>query len=198
MTFGIIGAGGIGKAFARQLARIGEEVMVSNSRGPESLAPLRTEIGPKVKPVSTREAAGADIVMLSVVWNKIGSTVAGLPDWGGRIVIDAMNPVIMPEFRFAELGGRASSEIVAEQLPGARLVKSLNTLSPEILGADPHQSGGRRVMFMSGDDAEAKATISQLLERIGFAPVDIGSLANSHLQQFPGGTLPGLNLIKLG
>lgn len=198
MTFGIIGAGGIGKAFARQLVRIGVGAMVSNSRGPESLAPLRKELGPKIRPVTTREAAAADIVMLSVVWNKIGSTVAGLPDWGGRIVIDAMNPVIMPEFKFAELGGRASSEIVAEQLSGARVVKSLNTLSPEILGADPHQNGGRRVMFMSGDDADAKETLAKLLERIGFAPIDIGGLAASRLQQFPGGTLPGLNLIRLG
>lgn len=197
MTFGIIGAGGIGQAFARQLVRIGEEVMVANSRGPESLEPLKAALGPKLRPVATREAAGADIVMLSVTWKQIKSATAGLPNWGGRIVIDAMNPVLMPEFKKADLGGRPSSEIVAEQLPGARLVKSLNTLSPELLGADPHQNGGRRVMFMSGDHADAKATVAKLLEKIGFAPVDLGGLAVSHLQQFPGGPLPGLNLLKL-
>jgi predicted dinucleotide-binding enzyme len=198
MTFGIIGAGGIGQAFARQLVRIGKEVMVANSRGPESLEPLRKELGPKLIPVSAREAASADIVMLSVTWKQIKSALAGLPEFGGRIVIDAMNPVLMPEFKFADLGGRTSSAIVAEQVPGARLVKSLNTLTPELLSADPRQNGGRRVMFMAGDDADAKAVVAKLLDTIGFAPVDLGGLAASGVQQFPGGPLPGLNLIKLG
>lgn len=197
MSFGIIGAGGIGQAFARQLVRIGEEVMVANSRGPESLKPLADQLGPKLKPVTRAEAASADIVMLSVTWKQIGSALAGLPDWGGRIVIDAMNPVLMPEFRKADLGGRTSSEIVAAQVPGARLVKSLNTLTPELLASDPREAGGRRVMFMSGDHADAREVFAQLLERIGFAPVDLGGLAISGLQEFPGGPLPGLNLLKV-
>lgn len=199
MAFGIIGAGGIGQAFARQLVRIGEDVMVSNRRGPESLMGLRKELGDHIRPVTVREAAAADIVMLTVTWREFPAAVAGLPAWDGRIVIDAMNPILMPEFKMAELGGRTSSEIVAEHVPGARLVKALNNLAPEILRADPREAGGRRVIFMSSDSAEAKQTVRGVLERIGFAPVDLGSLAvGAPLQQFMGGPLPGLNLIKLG
>ncbi len=179
--------------------RIGRDVMVSNSRGPETLAALRKELGPKIKPVSTSEAASADIVMIAVTWKQMPEAVANLPPWGGRIVIDAMNPILMPEFKTADLGGKASSEVVAELVRGARLVKSLNTLTPELLSADPREAGGRRVMFMSGDDAAAKAEVARLLEETGFAPIDLGSLAiGGRLQQFTGGPLPGLNLIKLG
>ncbi len=199
MSFGIIGAGGIGQAFARQLVRIGRDVMVANSRGPETLAAVARELGPHVKPVSAHEAAAADIVMIAVTWKQMPAAVANLPPWNGRIVIDAMNPVLMPEFKPADLGGKASSEVVAEMTPGARVVKSLNTLTPKLLAADPQIGGGRRVMFLSGDDADAKAEVRKLLDEIGFAPVDLGSLAvGGRLAQFMGGPLPGLNLIKLG
>jgi predicted dinucleotide-binding enzyme len=198
MSFGIIGAGGIGQAFARQLARIGREVMVSNSRGPETLDALRKELGPKIRPVTAREAAAADMVMIAVTWKQMPGAVAGLPPWGGRIVIDAMNPILMPEFKPADLSGRASSEVVAGLVPGARVVKSLNTLTPELLAADPRVAGGRRVMFLSGDDTAA-GEVQRLLDEIGFAPIDLGSLAvGGRLAQFMGGPLPGLNLIKLG
>lgn len=121
-----------------------------------------------------------------------------LPGWNGRILIDATNPVEQPGFRVADLGGRTSSEVVAALAPGARVVKVANTLPPAVLSADPKQGGGRRVLFMSGDDTAAKADVGEILEKIGFATVDLGDLASGGpLQQFPGGPLPGLNLIKL-
>jgi predicted dinucleotide-binding enzyme len=98
----------------------------------------------------------------------------------------------------ADLGGRTSSEVVAEQAPGARLVKAFNTLPPPVLAADPRQAGGARVIFLSGDDGAAKTTVRALLQRLGFAAVDLGGLVSGgRLQQFPGGPLPALNLIKL-
>jgi len=84
-------------------------------------------------------------------------------------------------------------------VPGARLVKAFNTLTPGVLGSDPHEAGGRRVIVMSGDDAAAKADVGRLIDRLGFVGIDLGGLVDGgRLQQFPGGAFPTLNLIKLG
>lgn len=198
MKIGIIGAGGIGLAFASQAINAGHDVVVSNSRGPQSLAEAVLKLGNRASAGTRQEAAQADIVVLAVQWQQLSSALADLPPWNGRIVVDAMNPIIMPAFQFAELGGRTSSEIVASLLPGARVVKTANTLTPELLGSNPVRGDTRRVLFVSGDDAAAKAAVSGILEAAGFATIDLGGLANGRLHQFPGGPLPGLNLFKLG
>ncbi|MDT3428438.1 putative dinucleotide-binding enzyme [Paenibacillus forsythiae] len=198
MSIGIIGAGEIGQAFAKQVIKAGYEVLLSNSRGPESLAPLAAKLGGKSKAVTAQEAAAADVVFLALPWKHLKDAVSGLPEWNGRIVIDAMNPIITPEFIVADLGGRTSSEVVAELVPGARVVKGFNTLTPAVLGSDPQIAGGRRVIFISGDDAAAKAEVTRINDKVGFATVDLGGLADGgKLHQFPGGPLPALNLIKL-
>jgi predicted dinucleotide-binding enzyme len=199
VNIGIIGAGGIGRAFATQVIRAGFDVTLSNSRGPESLAAVVSQLGPRATAGTREAAAQADIVVLAVQWQQIDAALAGLPPWNGRILVDTTNPVLMPEFKIADLGGRSSSEIVAERVPGARLVKTANNLTPEQLAEDPAQAGGHRVLFVSGDDAAAKQDVSGLLGKAGFAVVDLGGLAiASRLQQFTGGPLTGLNLIKLG
>jgi hypothetical protein len=198
MKVGIIGAGNIGQAVARQMLRAGAEVTISNNRGPESLAETVRAIGQGLRAGTVPEAAAADIVVLAVPWDSMRDVVAALPSLKGRIVIDAMNPILQPGFRMAELGGKWSTQVVAELLPGAHVVKAFNTLPPQVLSSDPRQDGGRRVIFMSGDHAQAKSQVTQLLERIGFAVVDLGTLAaGAGQQQFPGGPLPTLNLIKL-
>jgi len=199
MNIGIIGAGGIGQAFAGHVAKAGYEVIVSNSRGPESLADVMSRLGPRVRAGTRQEAAQADVVFISVRWEQVRAALADLPAWGGRILIDATNPVLQPGFRLAELHGSTSSEIVASMVPGARVVKTANTLLRDVLAADPKQNGGRRVLFMSGDDRDAKGHVNAILEKAGFATIDLGGLASGgKLQQFPGGPLPTLNLIKLG
>ena len=199
MTIGIIGSGAIGTAFARTLSRAGVEATISNSRGPESLKDLVRELGPSIKAGTREEAARADIVFVAVNWTKLRAAMAGLPDWKGRIVIDANNPVEAPLFKPADLGGRVSSEVFADLVPGARVVKGFNHLRAELLAADPALDGGRRVLFFSGDDAAAKGTIAALIENIGFAGIDLGSLVvGGKLAQFPGGPLPNQNLIKIG
>jgi 8-hydroxy-5-deazaflavin:NADPH oxidoreductase len=198
MNIGIIGAGGIGQAFAAHVARAGYEVIVSNSRDPESLAGLVRQLGPRAKAGTRQEAARADVVVVAVQWEHLRAALSDLPAWNGRILIDATNPVLQPGFRLAELNGSTSSEIVASLAPGARVVKVANTLLRAVLAADPKQAGGRRVLFMSGDDAAAKADVSGILDKVGFATIDLGGLASGgRLQQFPGGPLPTLNLIKL-
>lgn len=197
MTIGIIGAGNIGVAIARTLARAGIEAMIANSRGPDSLRSAVAEIGGPIKAATREQAAAADIVFVAVNWSKLPVALAGLPEWGGRIAVDANNPIEAPLFKPAELNGRASSEMFADLVPGARVVKAFNHLKPEWLAADPTAEGGRRVLFYSGDDKRAKAEVSALIGRLGFFGIDLGSLAvGGRLAQFPGGPLPALNLVK--
>lgn len=198
MKIGIIGAGAIGSAIARALSKAGIEVAIANSRGPDSLQSLADELGPKVIAVSREQAAQADIVFLAVNWSKIPAALENLSPWNGRIVVDANNPIEAPTFRPFDLGGESSSEVVARMLPGARLVKAFNHLQPALLGGDPTAEGGRRVLFYSGGDAEAKVEVAQLIERLGFAGIDLGGLSEGRLTQFPGGPLPALNLVKHG
>ncbi|QBE65390.1 NADPH-dependent F420 reductase [Pseudoduganella lutea] len=197
-TVGIIGAGAIGQAIAKQLVRAGIDVILSNSRGPASLAGAVDALGPRATAGTPQQAAQADIVFVSVNWSRLEEAVAGI-DWTGRIVIDANNPVLLPGYRLADLGGRNSSQVFASLVPGARVVKAFNTLLAAVLASDPHEGGGRRVVFQSGDDREAKAVVAGLIERLGFAGIDLGSLeVGGALQQFPGGVLPAVNLVKLG
>lgn len=195
MNIGIIGAGAIGASIAHALARAGIEAVIANRRGPASLAALEAELGGLIKAVTVQEAARADIVFLAVNWSQIASAVQDVGPWNGRIVIDANNPIEAPDFRPIDLGGKASSEVVSALLPGARVVKAFNHLTPALLAGDPGKDGGRRVLFVAGDDAGAKGEVAQLIGRLGFAAIDLGALAEGgRLAQFPGGPLPGLNL----
>ena len=199
MTIGIIGSGAIGTAFARTLARAGIEATISNSRGPDSLKELVRELGPSIKAGTREEAARADIVFVAVNWTKLPAALAGLPDWSGRI---SSTPTIRSRRRCSSRSickGRVSSEVVADLVPGARVVKAFNHLRAEVLAGDPRADGGRRVLFYSGNDNAAKAEVAALIDRIGFVGIDLGSLAvGGKLAQFPGGPLPNQNLVKVG
>src|ERR1700741_38395 len=151
MTIGIIGSGAIGTAFARTLARAGIEATISNSRGRDSLNELVRELGPSIKAGTREQAARADIVIVAVNWTKLPAALRGLADWGGRIVIDANNPIEAPSFKPIDLNGRVSSEVFADLVPGARVVKAFNHLRAGVLSGDPRTDGGRRVLFFSGD-----------------------------------------------
>lgn len=196
-TIGIIGAGAIGSAFAHALARAGIAATIANSRGPQSLGDLAGEIGPAITAGTREEAAMKDIVLVAVNWAKLPAALAGLPDWQGRIVIDANNPVEAPLFKPVALGSRTSSEAFSDLVPGARVVKAFNHLQPRLLAGDPTSDGGQRVLFYAGDDLDAKAEVGALIGRLGFFGIDLGPLAEGgKLTQFPGGPLPALNLVK--
>ena len=199
MRIGIIGAGNIGLAVAKTLSRAGIAATIANSRGPDSLKEAVAALGPTIKAGTREQAAAADIVLIAVNWSKLPAAVAGLPAWDGRIVIDANNPIEAPLFKPVDLHGRISSEMVAELVKGARLVKAFNHLRADILASDPRADGGRRVLFYSGDDSVAKADVGALIDRLGFAGIDLGPLAlGGRLAQFPGGPLPNQNLVKIG
>lgn len=198
-TIGIIGAGAIGAAFARALSRQGIEVVIANSRGPQTLAPLVAELGPTARAGTREEAAAQPMVLVAVNWSKLPAALGGLPDFAGRIVIDANNSIEAPSYKAVDLHGRMSSEVFAEWVPGARVVKAFNHLAARLLDSDPAAEGGKRVLFLSGDDADAKTQVGGLIERLGFCAIDLGELSvDARLAQFPGGPLPILNLVKFG
>jgi 8-hydroxy-5-deazaflavin:NADPH oxidoreductase len=161
------------------------------------LSAVVAALGAGVSAGTIGEAATSAMVVLAVPWASVPSAPAGLA-WRGAIVVDATNAFLFPDLRPAELNGRSSSEIVAELVPGARVVKAANTLGAELLGADPHDAGGRRVLFLSGDDGAAKADVAELFEDAGFFSIDLGDLAaGGRMQQGPGGPLVRHNLVRL-
>ncbi|MCE7864613.1 MAG: NADP oxidoreductase [Bacteroidetes bacterium CHB5] len=198
MRIGIIGSGGIGLAFAKQVLNAGYEVIISNSRGAHSLGEVVKQLGGNVRAGAVEEAAASEVIFLAVPWIQLPSVAKQITNWSGKIVIDPINPVVPPDYKMAELHGRASSEIVQELLPGAKLVKAFNTFTPQLLEASPIEGNGHRVLFYCGDDVSAKTIVKSIIDKIGFAGVDTGTLKEGALlQQYPSGPLPGLNLISL-
>lgn len=196
-TYAILGSGAIGAAVAGQFARKGIEVLLANSRGPETLADLAHDLGPSVVPATVQDALAADILILAVPYDAVRDAVHGAPAWNGRIVVDATNAIDFPAFTPRDLGGRLSTHIVAEAVPGARVVKAFNTLPAAVLAKD-RQENGRRVLFLSGDDDGANAEVAGLIERLGYAPITLGRIAEGgRLQQF-GGALMVHSLIRQG
>jgi 8-hydroxy-5-deazaflavin:NADPH oxidoreductase len=190
-SVGIIGAGRLGQAMARTALRAGRSVVIANSRGPESLASVVSALGDGVSAGTVDEAASAAIVVVAVPWDRVPEAVQGLK-WNGQVVIDATN-----DWGADDLQRRTSSELVADLVAGARLVKAANTLGADVLGSDPHEAGGQRVIFISGDDADAKALVVALFQDAGFAAIDLGDLATGGAMQQIHHPLSGVNLIRL-
>jgi predicted dinucleotide-binding enzyme len=190
-TVGIIGAGRLGQAMARTALRAGRDVVIANSRGPESLASVVSALGEGVSAGTVDEAASAGIVVIAVPWDRVPDAVGGL-EWNGKVVVDATN-----DWAADDLQGRTSSELVADLVAGARVVKAANTLGADVLGSDPHEAGGRRVIFIAGDDADAKASVAALFQDAGFAAIDLGDLATGGELQQIHHPLAGINLIQL-
>ncbi|WP_028937716.1 NADPH-dependent F420 reductase [Pseudonocardia spinosispora] len=198
MKIGTIGAGTIARAVARHAARHGHEVVLSNSRGPETLGDVVAEIGPPATAGTRLEAARAEVVLLAVHWTQVPAAVADLPDWDGRIVIDATNQFtsLPPHPVIADLGDLTGSEYIASLLPGARVVKAFNTLYGSYIAADPRHEAGRQLLFLAGDDADARATVRELAEEFGFASIDLGPLREGGRLMQLGGPLSGLHALK--
>ncbi len=214
MSIGIIGAGALGSNLARALAKKGIPATISNSRGPASLAALVEELGPTIKAGSVEEAARADIVFAAVRWTDAEKVFTALPAWNGRIVVDAANPVEFLDpnspnasdptnplaaygIKAVDLGDKHSSEIFSQFVPGARVVKAFNHLDVNVL-PEPKTAGGARVLFYSGDDADAKAKVRSLIEALDFFAVDLGSLdVGGPLASLPFGALSTHNFVKV-
>ena len=185
MDIGIIGSGNIGANAARLFARAGHEVAISNSRGPESLQDLVDEIGQNARAATVEEAADfGEVVLVAIPFFARDTLPAD--ELNGKTVVDATNyyPGRDGEIDF---DGLTSSELLAQNVPGARLVKAFNTMYYETLANEGRsENEDRLVLFVAGDDEEAKATVFELIEEIGFAPVNTGSLREGGSKQHPG------------
>jgi predicted dinucleotide-binding enzyme len=181
-TIGLIGAGLIGSQVARLAIASGYDVVVSNSRGPETLGELVSELGPKARAALAAEAAAAgDLVVVSVPLKAICDLpVAPL---AGKTVIDTNNYYPQRDGQIAELdeGSTTSVGLLQQVLPQSHVVKAFNHIRFDHLTehALPSGSPGRRALVIAGDDAASKAQVTQLLDEFGFDTVDVGGLVDS-------------------
>lgn len=193
MKIGIIGAGHIGANAAKLFAGAGHEIAISNSRGPETLTDIAAELGENATAVTAEEAAGfGDVVFVSIPFGKYKDLPAEALN--GKVVIDSNNYYADRDGNFAELdeGKTTSSELLAEHLKGARIVKAFNTIWFEHLKSQGNTDlapEDRRVIFIAGDDERAKETVAKLIDDIGFAAVDTGPLGEGGRRQQPGSPL---------
>lgn len=174
MSYSIIGFGAVGQALARAFARQNIEVTVASRRAPEALAPQTIAIGKSVIPSPLHDALQAKVIFLAVPFREHVTVANMLPDWQGKTIIDATNAYGVP---VEELGGLPSSSVIAQAFASAKFVKGFNHLSAGLLAADPRVDGGRRVVFLASDDDNAVPPVAALTERLGFAPVWLGKLA---------------------
>ncbi|MEZ2444657.1 NADPH-dependent F420 reductase [Chitinophaga sp. RCC_12] len=177
-SYAIIGFGNIGRALAKAFARNGIEVSVATTRNPESFASASAAIGPEILPTTLAEAVKADVIFLAVRFESHPDVAKALPNWQGKIIVDVTNAYGVPP---EKLGGQPSSRFVAQAFTGGKLVKGFNHLIAAILDQDPAVHGGRRVVFLAGDDDGAVAEIGALAENLGFSPVKLGGLSEGGL-----------------
>jgi predicted dinucleotide-binding enzyme len=199
MRVGFIGAGNVTRTFGRHLIAAGHTIVVSNSRGPETLADFVADLGPGAIAGSRQQAAECDVVILATQWPNVPKALKGI-DWRGRILIDATNAHIdaVPDISLAgvtrsraALKGRTSSQMVAEMAVGARLVKSISNMPMDWI-QDFSPNKPRTVIFTSGDDAEAKHLVIDLVNSTGLVAIDLGSLAIGGAMHEVGAPLSGI------
>jgi 8-hydroxy-5-deazaflavin:NADPH oxidoreductase len=177
MSYSIIGTGTVGSTLASFFARAGIEVSIANSRGADGVRAMASQLGRSVLPKSLDEALKAEVILFAVPFLQFKQVASALPDWTGKIVVDITNAFMLPvEVQEAELSGRLSSEVNAERVPGAKLVKAFNQLPMKALSS-PVPAGGRRVVFVSSDHADASEKVARLVGQLGFAPIEVGKIA---------------------
>lgn len=180
MTIGLIGAGHIGSQLARLAVKHGYDVVISNSRGPETLGDLVRELGPRLKAGTVEEAALAgDIVVVTIPLRNYKQVPVAL--LAGKIVIDTNNYYPQRDGHIAELDDESTTtaELLQAHLPMSKVVKAFNHIAAAALTAEAQPAGtpNRRALVIAGDDAEAKATVAKLIDEFGFDVVDAGLLS---------------------
>lgn len=180
MRIGIIGTHIVGMRLASEFARAGHDIVLANSRGPESVRERLAEAGAAgaITAAAMGEVLDCPVVVLAAPWIKREDVLDPAHDWEGRILLDVTNIYLSypPHYRVDDLKGCSGSEIIARLAPTARVVKAFNTLDFGVMFS-PVPAGMRRVLFAAGDDGAALSTVCGLIEDIGFRAVPLGALA---------------------
>ena len=197
MRIGIIGAGNVGSTLARHFVKAGDEVALASAHGPESLGDLVAALGGHVRAVTPAEAADfGEVVVVAVPFGRYRELPAD--QLAGKTVIDTCNYYPQRDGQIAELDeDRAtSSELLQRHLPGAHVVKAFNAMSSDHLRDYGHSSGAamRYGIPVAGDHSAAKRQVFDLIEQIGFEPVDAGGLADGGRKHQPGADVYGADL----
>jgi predicted dinucleotide-binding enzyme len=199
MEIGFIGAGNLTRTIGRHLINAGHTVVVSNSRGPETLSAFVADLGQGARAGTKQQSAECDMAILATRWVSVPEALAGV-DWQGRILVDATNAHKDSEPDLSQAGvarsraalkGRTSSEIVAEMASGSRLVKSISNMPMEWI-QDFSPNKPRTVLFTSGDDTEAKQCVIELINSTGLVAIDLGSLRLGGAMHEIGAPLSGI------
>jgi 8-hydroxy-5-deazaflavin:NADPH oxidoreductase len=196
---GIIGSGAVGRAVATRALAAGIPVILSNSRGPDTLTEVVDELGARVSAGTVAQAADADLVVVAIPFIKVPELASEVPDWSGRVVVDATNQFAQYEPTYSglvDLGDETGSEWVARHLPGATVIKAFNAMFADYIKADPRHHDGRQVLFFAGDDDAVNAEFAAFGEALGFAPVLLGGLREGGRLMQLGGPLSALHVVK--
>jgi 8-hydroxy-5-deazaflavin:NADPH oxidoreductase len=198
-TVGFIGSGDVTRALAPHLLRAGVSVLISNSRGPSSLGDLIVALGDGAQAVTVEAVARADLVILAMPFVRVPELGERIPDWTGRVVVDATNQFAHYEPAYSgyvDLGDDTGSEWVERNLPGSTVIKAFNAMYATYIASEPRHQAGRQVVFYAGDDAAANADFDGLLATLGFAPVAIGGLREGGRLMQLGGPLSALHVLR--
>lgn len=196
MKIGIIGSGNIGGTLGRHWAEVGHQVMFS-SRHPETLQPMADAVDAQVGTVEEAAKFG-DVILLAIPFGKVPNVAQQIGLLDGKILIDAGNPYPQRDGEVAQQviddPSQTATGYVSAQFPGAKTIKAFNSIYFKVLEEKAFRSGGDRIAVqVCGDDAQAKSTVMQLIEEIGFAPQDTGNLSSGTLFE-PGAPLYNKNL----
>jgi len=174
-NYSIVGSGNIGSALARLFARAGHDVTIANTRGPDSLRQLTEELGPSVRAGTLTDAIHGDVIFVAIPFHAVAAFGKSLPDWTGKIVVDATNSFWTPNAD-EMLQGRLSTEFVADSFPAAAVVKAFNQIPANMLSAEVPPDHGKRVVFISSNNDDASAAIAHLADDLGLAPIQLGRI----------------------
>jgi hypothetical protein len=185
-TVGFIGSGNIGSTVARLSVAAGYDVIMSNSRGPQTLQELVAELGPRARAGTGEQAAGEGDLTVVTIPLKAYRTIPAAA-LTGKTVIDTCNYYPERDGKFAEIddGSMTSSEVIQQHLAGAHVVKVFNNIFfKHLLSLSrPHGAAARTFLPIAGDDAGAKAEVTAFLDAIGYGSVDVGPLSESWRQE---------------
>lgn len=188
MKITIVGYGNVGAALTKQISKAGHEVIVTGRHLDKAQA-VATAHGARVLPMS-EAVAPSEVVILAVPFSEAGNAIAALGDLSGKVLVDVLNP-LTADYMGLTLGhSNSAAEEVARLAPQAKVVKAFNTLFAQVIDQGADFEGAKISAFFAGDDAEAKALVSTLVESLGYAPVDAGGLHNARYLE----PLAGLNI----